>query len=332
MPSRIQHFPASSTNSFQPELADVEDVAIEAAIQAAQTGAQAPPMSKATPPQPTVAPSSIDDTLTEPATSPRIIDPQVREWPVELQLPTREIGPRPEPEVYPIRYIVNDGGWTPEEHVEVLRKAAQAGSYCAWNREAHEEAERQNQEYVRSMNEWKAEVESRGFKDHPAVPHGPPPKGTSSMRALQNVHDALRQNYPSKAPASQPILAKKAPPTTGRGRPAGFYSGDEPPRIGSAPVQPPPPPKPWEVQPQGMFHPPSATPMTPGYPPRPPVKALLKPIPEVASQATLKHPLYLNQLSRVRPTSKCVIRPFQKSSRIQCRRLWHHLQQLTCRG
>ena len=32
---------------------------------------------------------------TEPATSPRLIDP------------TREIGPRPEPEVYPIRYIVN---------------------------------------------------------------------------------------------------------------------------------------------------------------------------------------------------------------------------------
>ena len=157
-----------------------------------------------------------------------------------------------------------------------------------------EEAERQNQEYVRSMNEWKAEVESQGFKDHPSVPHGPPPKGTSSMRALPNVHEALRQNDPSKAPASQPILPKKAPPTTGRGRPAAFYSGDEPPRIGSAPVQPPPPPKPssmWEVQPQGMFHPPTATPMTPGYPPRPPVEALPKPVPEVASQPTLKHPL-----------------------------------------
>ena len=183
---------------------------------------------------------------------------------------------------------------TPEEHVEVLRKAAQAGSYYAWNREAREEAERQNQEYVRSMSEWKAEVESRGFKDHPSIPHGPPPKRTSSMRALPNVHDALRQNDPSKAPASQPILAKKAPPTTGRGRPAGFYSGDEPPRIGSAPVQPPPPPKPssmGEVQPQGMFHPLTATPMTPGYPPRPPVEAPPKPVSAVASQATLKHPL-----------------------------------------
>ena len=45
------------------------------------------------------------------------------------------------------------------------------------------------------------------------------------------------------------------------------------------------------VQPQGMFHPPTATPMTPGYPPRPPVEALPKPVQEVASQPTLKHPL-----------------------------------------
>ena len=88
-------------------------------VDAAQMGAQAPPVSKAAHPQPTVAPSSIDDTPTEPATSPRMIDPQVREWPAELQLPTREIGPRPEPEVYPTRFIVNDGPWTPEEHEEV---------------------------------------------------------------------------------------------------------------------------------------------------------------------------------------------------------------------
>ena len=154
-------------------------------------------------------------------------------------------------------------------------------------------AERHNQEFKRSMAEWKKEVESRGFKDHPAVPHGPPPKGTSCTRPLPNVHDALRQNDPSEAPMSQPIL-KKAPPTTGRGRPAGFYSEDEPPRIGSAPVQAPPPPKPtspWDVQPQGILHPPTATPMTPSHPPRPPVHALPKPVPEVASQATLKHPL-----------------------------------------
>ena len=118
----------------------------------------------------------------------------MREWPVELQLPTREIGPRPEPEVYPTRFLLSEGQWTPEEHVAELRKAAQTGNYYAWNREAREEAERQNQEYVRSMSEWKAVVERRGFKDHPAVPQGPPPKRTSSTRALPNVHDALCQN------------------------------------------------------------------------------------------------------------------------------------------
>ena len=133
--------------------------------------------------------------------------------------------------------------------------------------------------------------------EHPAVPQGPPPKGISFMRVLPDVHDALRQNDPSKARVSQPILSKKAPLTTGRGRPATFKidnSGDEPPRIGSAPVQPPPPPNPssmWEAQPQGMFHPPTATRMTPGYPPLPPIEALPKPAQEVASQATLKHPL-----------------------------------------
>ena len=85
-------------------------------FQAAQMGDQVPPVSKASPPapqEPTAVPTSIDDTPTEPATSPRNVDPQVREWPVELQLPTGEIGPRPEPEVYPTRYVMNDGQWTP---------------------------------------------------------------------------------------------------------------------------------------------------------------------------------------------------------------------------
>ena len=56
-----------------------------------------------------------------------------------------------------------------------LRKAAQAGNLYALNRAAREEAERHNQEFMRSMEEWKQQVESRGFKDHPFVPHGPPP-------------------------------------------------------------------------------------------------------------------------------------------------------------
>ena len=111
-----------------------------------------------------------------------------------------------------------------------------------------------------------------------SVPQGPPPKGISSMRVLPDVHDALHQHDPSKAPASQPILPKKAPPTTGRGRPAAFYSGDEPPRIGTEQVQPAPPPKL-----------PGSTPMTPSYPARPPISALPQPCPESSSPATLKH-------------------------------------------
>ena len=58
------------------------------------------------------------------------------------------------------------------------------------------------------------------------------------MRVLPDVHAALRQHDPSKVPASQPVLPNKAPPTTGRGRPAGFYSDTEPPRIGMEQVQP----------------------------------------------------------------------------------------------
>ena len=45
------------------------------------------------------------------------------------------------------------------------------------------------------------------------------------------------------------------------------------------------------VQPQGTFHPPTATPMTPGSPPRPPIEALPKPMPAGTNQANQKHPL-----------------------------------------
>ena len=78
---------------WMAEWAEVEDVATEAAFQVAQTGDQAPPVSKAAPPalqEPMAVLSSVDDTPTEPARSPTRIDPQVQEWPVELQLPTQE--------------------------------------------------------------------------------------------------------------------------------------------------------------------------------------------------------------------------------------------------
>ena len=55
------------------EMADLVDAANVAAVQTAQTGDQAPSVSKAAPTTMAV-PIPVDDTPTEPATSPRMID------------------------------------------------------------------------------------------------------------------------------------------------------------------------------------------------------------------------------------------------------------------
>ena len=195
-----------------------------------------------------------------------MIDPQAEEWAVELQLPTREIGPREEPERYATRFIVNDGQWTPEEHEEQLYKASQAWNCKQWNREAREAAERHNAEFNRSMEEWKAQVERRGLKDHPAIHlvhlrrrlHPCELFQMSTKLSGRMILPRLQgRNQSSRKPLQQQVEA------TGRGRPAGFYSADEPPRIATAPVQPPPPPKPMsplDVQPPGLFQPPAPLP------------------------------------------------------------------------
>ena len=54
--------------------------------------------------------ASFADTPTERATSPRMMEAPVREWPVELQLPTGQIGPQEEPERFASRYIVTAHG------------------------------------------------------------------------------------------------------------------------------------------------------------------------------------------------------------------------------
>ena len=142
--------------------------------------------------------------------------------------------------------------------------------------------------HQRSIQEWEAQVKAREL-DNAALPCGPPPAGTSSMRVLPNVHEALRQNDPKTTSYSQPAV-KKAPPTTGRPRPCAFYSDAEPPRIG-APVQPPPPavPRPSDASSGSLLL--AATPMTPSHPPRPPIDALPEhPSMEMNSGAN-KHPL-----------------------------------------
>ena len=162
---------------WMADMADVVDAGDGAAVQTAHAGDQAPPVSKASPPtvQETQAVLiSVDDTPTESATSPRRLHPPVQEWPVEVQLPTREYGPRPEPEIYPTLFVMNDGQWTQQERQAYLHKEAHATLVHVWNREARQEAERHNREYAQSMAEWKDRVQGAGFKANPAVPQGPP--------------------------------------------------------------------------------------------------------------------------------------------------------------
>ena len=179
----------------------------------AYEAAPAPPMTKAPSPQ-SMRTVSIEDTPTEPATSPRMMEVPVQQWVEELRLPTREIGPREEPERFVSRYILNDGGLPQEEYDALQRKAAQAFNNRDMSRELEEAVQREKEAHERSVKEWEARVASQDLTEHPSVPRGPPPKETSSMRVLPDVRAALRQNDPSMATWSQPVL-KKAPPICG---------------------------------------------------------------------------------------------------------------------
>ena len=140
------------------------------------------------------------------------------------------------------------------------------------------------------MAEWKREVESRGFKDHPSVPYGPPPKGISSMRALPEVHDALRQNDPSKLKHhSRAFQRKPLQQQAGVGQQLSIQEMN----LQGLVLQLRSLHRHQGQRLHGMFKlkdPPAAAPVTPGHPPRPPIEALPQPIPEVAIQATHKHP------------------------------------------
>ena len=152
---------------------------------------------------------------------------------------------------------------TQEAHDALLRKAAQAFNNQAMQREIEDAVQREKEAHERSVREWEARIAAQELKDHHDIPRGPPPPGTSSMRALPDVHAALRQNDPSQATHSQPVV-KKVPPSTGRPMPTGFYSDREPPRIGT-PVQPPPPATSRPDTAQGLNLPLAATPMTPNH-------------------------------------------------------------------
>ena len=158
-----------------------------------------------------------------------------------------------------------------------------------WRKNGDKQKLQSYEAHLRSIQEWEAKVKAREL-DNAALPCGPTPDGTSSMRALPDVHAALRQNDPKMASFSQPVV-KKAPPSSGRPMPSVFQSDAEPPRIGAQPVQPPPPAAPRPVDASSVNLPLAATPMTPSHPPRPPKEALPKyPSMETSSCAS-KHPL-----------------------------------------
>ena len=185
------------------QLAEVEDAATEAAF---QQGAQPMPQVPQEPPI-----RDEDEVPTEPATSPRQVDPQACEWPVQFQpVQSRACGPQPELERYPNPYVMNYGQLTPEQHEVDLHNAQQAVSAQARDRERQEEAERENRERECQREQWQAQMKAAGFLES-SVPHGPPPKGISSARALPQVHQALRENDPTpQAPSTKPALPKKA--------------------------------------------------------------------------------------------------------------------------
>ena len=219
----------------------------------------------------------------------------------ELQLPSLEYGPRPEPEKFAIKYILSGGGLPQSEYEELQRKALQAFNARDLERERQRAAAAEHEAHQRSIAEWESQIKARQL-DHPKLPSGPPPQGTSSMRVLPKVHEALRQNDPSVTPSSQPAV-KKAPPTLDRARPSVFYSDTAPPRIGSGlPVPPPAAPRPDVVP--SVEIPMAAKPMTPSHPPRPPLSALPIPSSMETSTGANKHPL--EQPAALPPLSKQV--------------------------
>ena len=228
---------------------------------------------------------------TEPALTPRSQHqdiPGSPRWVEELQLPSLEYAPRPEPERFAIRFVLNDGFLPQEEYEELARKAAQAFNNRDMERERRQAEAAEHEAHERSIREWETQIQARGL-DAPSLPSGPTPQGTSSQRELPRVHEVLHQSDPRGLSYSQPAV-KKAPPTSGRPMPSLFHSETEPPRIGSG-SQPPPPAAPRPKGVPSIALPLAETPMTPGHPPRPPLSALPKHSSMETSSCANKHAL-----------------------------------------
>ena len=157
-------------------------------------------------------------------------------------LPQEEVPTEPatSPRSHVIEIPVNNGRWTTQEYAELMFYIAQdlherdqvrlqelldkqqadarAQRLPDMEKERQQAEAAEHETHQRSIEEWEAKLEARKLV-HPAIPSGPAPQGSSSMRVLPNVHEALRQNDPNVTSFSQPVV-KKAPPTLGRARPA----------------------------------------------------------------------------------------------------------------
>ena len=200
----------------------------------------------------------IDDTLTEPATSPRMIAPQAEEWAVELQLPTKEIlvhGRNLKGMLQGSSSMMVNGHQknmkgsytkhlklgTTSNGIEKLVKQPKGNtksSIAAWKNGKH----RSKVEASKTIQLFHMVHLRRRLHPCELFQKFTMLSGGMILPRLQGRSRSLRK------PLQQQV----------EGRPAAFYSGDEPPRIGTAPAQPPPPPKPmnsWDVQATKIFHP-----------------------------------------------------------------------------
>ena len=177
-----------------------------------------------------------EEVPTEPATSPRSIDPPVQEWAVAV---VRQEPPPPQAQHLDyqqpvnnwreaIPYVVNYGHQSEEAYQRAVDAARRAHVEDRWDKQRREEAEREWREHEAASKRWEAQMREAGDFTTERIPAGPPPVAPQSEtrpRALPQVHGALRASDP-QAPKTQPTVAKKPPPSAGRPIPKGFIRGD----------------------------------------------------------------------------------------------------------
>ena len=106
-----------------------------------------------------------EEVPTEPAITPRS---QLHDAPgstrtiEELQLPSLECGPRPEPERFANRYILNDGSLPQQEYERLARKASQAFNNRDMERERRQAEAAAHEAHERSIAEWEAKLPGQG--------------------------------------------------------------------------------------------------------------------------------------------------------------------------